>query len=691
MIEPPPRTRRDDVVELLHDTLVADPYRWLEDGHSFEVKDWVAAQQARTERVLGDRADRPALGARLSHLLRAGSSVGCVVAGERVFSLERWGHHDQSVLVVRSATSPGAARTLVDPHGATRDPTAAIDWYEPSPDGHLVAYGVSRGGDERSTLHLVDVGRGEPLDEHIPHTRACSVAWLPDASGFAYTRYPDPATVGEEDRGYWRTVYWHTVGRSPAADRQIWAELPDKAAWPNVSLSRDGRWLLVHIAIGWSRVDVHLIDRTTGARTVLIEGHEAVSQLTVDGDRLVGWTTLDAGRGRVIEAPLTTPWTDHWRTIVPESERVIEAVAVTRRSLLVLTGHHAVAHLDRHELDGSDPTPIPLPEFGSVAGFSASRDRDEAFFFFTSFTRPPTMYRWTRERVSDWSRLDEHDLDGEGPQGRYRVEQVWYPSDDGTNVSMFLIRAEETSPGPDTPCLLTGYGGFAISMSPSYSAAIVAHCDGGGVYAVANIRGGAEQGEAWHRAGMREHKQRSIDDFIAAADWLVEQGITSRQHLALRGGSNGGLLVGAAITQRPDLCRAAQLAVPLLDMVRYHRFLVARLWIPEYGDPDVAEEFAWLAAYSPYHHVAPDTCYPAVLITSGEGDSRVDPMHARKMAAALQWSSSCQDERPVLLRVEARAGHGQGKPVSKQVAELADVLAFCRWQLGPASPGPDAV
>ena len=685
MIAPAPPTRRLDVVDLVHGRPVADPYRWLEDGHSFEVKDWSAAQQARTTAVLGALPRRADLHDRLSRLLHAGSSVGCVVAGERVFSLERWGHHDQAVLVVRSGTSPGAARSLVDPHAATRDPTAAIDWYEPSPDGRLVAYGLSRGGDERSTLHVLDVESGANLRERIPHTRACSVAWLPDGSGFAYTRYPDPATVGEEDRGYWRKVYWHTLGEPHARDLLLWGDLPDKAAWPNVSLSRDGRWLLVHIALGWSRVDVHLIDRTTGARTVLIEGREAVSQFSVVEDRLIGWTTLDADRGRVVEAPLTTPWSDHWRTIVPESERVIEGLTVTARSLLVLSSANAVAHLHRHDLDGSDPSELPLPEYGSLAGLSGSRDRDEAFFCLTSFTRPPTMYRWTQDRVEDWSRLDQEDLDGEGPQGDYHVEQVWYPSTDGTSIPMFLIRAAGTVPDAETPCILAGYGGFAISMSPSYSAAIVAHCDDGGLYAVANIRGGSELGEAWHRAGMRDRKQQSIEDFLAASDWLVGTGRTSRQRLALRGGSNGGLLVGAALTQRPDCCRAAQLAVPLLDMLRYHRFLLARLWIPEYGDPDVPEEFAWLAAYSPYHHVAEGTCYPAVLITSAEGDSRVDPMHARKMAAALQWASSCEAVRPVLLRVEARAGHGQGKPVSKQVDELADVMAFLSWQIGTAA------
>jgi prolyl oligopeptidase len=341
-----------------------------------------------------------------------------------------------------------------------------------------------------------------------------------------------------------------------------------------------------------------------------------------------------------------------------------------------------VSFLDRYGKDGSGRHAIELPELGSLAGLSGSHERDEAFFSFTSFARPPTTYRWTTDGITEWSRLGESDDDTDGPRGDYVVEQVRYTSTDGTEVPMFLVRDAATTPSPTTPCVLTGYGGFSITMGPAYSAAVVSVCDHGGVYAVANIRGGAEEGEAWHRAGMRDRKQQSFDDFAAAADWLVDKGLTSRERLAIRGGSNGGLLMGATITQRPDLCRAAQIAVPLLDMIRYHQFLIARLWIPEYGDPDNADEFAWLWNYSPYHHVVDDTCYPAVLLTSGEGDSRVDPMHARKMGARLQEATTCGEDRPILVREETRAGHGQGKPVSKQADELTDVLGFLYWQLG---------
>lgn len=702
-IPPAPPIRHEPLTEIIHGVPVADPFRVLEDADSPLTRSWVAAQNERTGAVLSSLPARPGLRERLVALLGAGSSVACAVAGELVFSLERWGTHDQSVLVVRSVHRPGPARTLIDPHLLTGDATAAIDWFRPSPDGRLLAYGVSTGGDERSTLRVVDVETGEHRRDTIPHTRACSIAWMPDGSGFAYTRYPEPASLPAEDQGYWRKVYWHRLGSDWHRDELVFGDLPDKTAWTNLTLSPDGRWLLLHLSLGWSRVDVHLIDRRTGARTVMIEGIDAVSSFVVVGDEVVGLTTLGAGRGRIVTAPLVTAWHDEWRTIVPESDHVIDAFVPTAGSLLVLRSVAAVSQLERHDLDGTHRESVPLPELGSLAGLDGSLDRDEAFFSFTSFARPPTMFRWRPEGTTDWSRLldpgagpatDDRADGGVAPPAvvadRYVVEQVRYPSTDGTEIPLFLIRATATRPTPDTPCVLTGYGGFSVSMSPAYSAAVVAVCDAGGIYAVANIRGGAEDGEDWHRAGMLAKKQQSFDDFIAAADWLVASGLTSRDRLAIRGGSNGGLLMGAAITQRPDLCRAAQIAVPLLDMVRYHRFLIARLWIPEYGDPERPEEFAWLYAYSPYHRVIDGTCYPAVLLTTAEEDSRVDPSHARKMAARLQEATSCGHTRPVLLREETRAGHGQGKPVSKQADELADVLGFLSWQLGwDMVPGVD--
>ncbi len=675
---PPPASRRDDLVENLHGIEVADPYRWLEDGESEEVRAWTDAQNARTRAVLDALPGQDRLHRHLTGLFAAGVSGAPSFRGGRIFTIDRWGTLDQAVLVVRGADGPGpvAPRILVDPHELTGDATAAIDWFHPSRDGRLVAYGISTGGNERSTLRLLDVHRGVHLADEIPDTRAASVAWMPDGSAFAYTRYPP-------DGEYDRHVRWHALGTDPADDPVVFDDLPEPTAWPDVSASRDGRWLLIHVALGWSRIDLHLVDRESDTRTVVIEGEECINGFRVFDDRLVGHTTLGAGRGRIVTAALTAPTPEHWETLLPERDVVLDGFTATSDSLLVASTHRAVSRLERLPFgDGaSAPAPEPerveLPEIGALAGLSGSEDSDAAAFSFTSWARPTTLYRWSPAGVDRWS-----DLPGGPDGGTYTVEQTEYPSTDGTAIPVFLIRRSETELTPDTACVLTGYGGFAVTMTPAYTPVGVTVADAGGLYAVACLRGGLEEGEEWHRAGMRERKQQVFDDLHAAADWLVDTGRTSRRRLAIRGGSNGGLLVGVALTQRPDLCHAVVCQVPLLDMVRYHHFLIAKLWIPEYGDPDVPEELAWLYAYSPYHHVADGTCYPATLIDTAEEDSRVDPAHARKMAARLQQATSCGDDHPILLRIETRAGHGQGKPVSKQADEYTDVLGFTFSQLG---------
>ena len=724
-VPPPNAAQRGDTVDVVHGVEVADPYRWLEDADSPATQAWVTAGNARTRTVLDARPDRAGLVDRYTELFSAGSSGAPTIRGGRLFSVDRWGDLEQAVLVVRDVHGERvpAVRTLVDPHelaadgaaapdatetasgdgrdGAERVPIA-LDWYSPSPDGRLVAFGTSTGGDERSTLSIVDVATGERLPDRIPFTRAASVGWLPDGSAFAYTRYPDPAAVGEDEANYHRAVWWHVVGDDPGHDELVFGPADDKSAWPSVDVSRDGRWVLVEMSHGWTRVDVHLIDRTTGDRTTVIEGVEAVSSFTIVGDRLVGTTTLDAPRGRVVTADLADPTPDRWRTVVPESDDVIEGVAVTRGSLLVASTRDALGRLHRlpltalatagapdPEMAGGvpEPTEIALPEPGSLSGVAGDRDSETAVVAFTSWARPSELWRWTPagpdlpgspdEGLERWS-----DLPSSVDPAAYSVGVDRYPSTDGTEITLFTLRRDDVVPTAATPTLLTGYGGFSVTMSPAYSPTAVAVADDGGVFAVACIRGGAEGGEEWHRAGMRERKQQVFDDFAAAADWLVAEGRTGRDHLAIRGGSNGGLLVAAELVQRPDLCRAAICAVPLTDMVRFPQFLIARLWTPEYGDPDVAEEFAWLWAYSPYHHVVEGTCYPATLVLTGERDSRVDPAHARKFGAALAWATSCGDERPVLVRVESQAGHGQGKPTSKQADEAADVHTFLRWQIG---------
>jgi prolyl oligopeptidase len=666
--------RIDDVVDVMHGVPVRDPYRWLEDGASPEVAAWVDEQNRRTRAVLDALPHRRVLHGRLVELLRTPVTVAPTVAGDRLFTLDRAGDDDQAALVVRSALDRGVPpRTILDPValGGGDDVTASIDWFHPSRDGRLVAFGTSEAGSERSTLRVLDVDSGTLLADVIPETRAASVAWSPDGSGFAYTVYPPDSDFG-------RHVRWHVLGTAPGDDPVVFEALEDTTAWPDVTVSDDGRWLVVHVEYGWTRTDVFLIERSTGRRDTVIEGVEAVTWARVAGSTLWAWTNLDAGRGRVVRAGVAEPAV--WTTVVAEGDDVIESFAVARSALLVGYGSHAASRLRRFDLDGRGGDLVELPGVGSLAGLDGEPDRDEIFVGFTSFTTPPGVWRWTPDAGSTlepWV-VNEAAFDA----AAFEVEQVRYPSGDGTLVPMFLVRHRSTAVGPSTPTVLTGYGGFAVSMSPAFGAGLVALCEAGVVYAVACLRGGSEYGEDWHRAGMLANKQQSFDDFAAAATWLCESGRTSADRLAIRGGSNGGLLVGATITQRPDLCRAAVCAVPLLDMVRFDRFLIGALWTAEYGDPADPEAFRWLYAYSPYHHVDDGVAYPAVLLLTAESDSRVDPMHARKFAARLQAATSAGDTHPVLLRVESRAGHGAGKPVTKQADELADTWAFVLWQLG---------
>lgn len=640
---------------------------------------WTTAHNERTRSALDAIPARGRFRARLAELAQAGTALSPSVRGNQLFTIDRWGDRDRAALVVRSIAElqDGPGRVLLDPADASGEVTSAIDWYQPSPDGALVAFGTSTGGDERSTLRVLDVATGALLGDALPHTRAASVAWLPDASGFAYTRYPDPADVGDEEAGYHRTVWWHRLGDAATDDTPCFTDLPDKEAWPEVSLSGDGRWLLVHLERGWSQTDVHLLDRDTDTWTTVIEGADAITWLEVDGERerLIGITTLAAPMGRLVAAPLAEPASERWTDLIAEGDDVLTAFALTDNCVLVTRTRAGVSSLHHHRVDGAHLGDVEDVTDGLAAVTALASHRSAPGLVavaHASFTRPDAVTMWRPDAPPvAATRLP-------GPTiGAATVDQVRYPSTDGVHVPMFLVHDATTQIDQRTPTLLTGYGGFNITETPAWNPVFATWCELGGQVAIPGIRGGGEEGEAWHQAGMRANKPQVFADFEAAADWLVGEGRTSRDRLAIRGGSNGGLLVAACMVRRPDLCAAVVCDVPLTDMVRFPLFLIARLWIPEYGDPDVPEELAWLRAYSPYHQVVDGTAYPATLINTGEEDSRVDPCHARKFAARLQAAST----GTVLLRVEAAAGHGQGKPATKQIEERADVLAFLAWQL----------
>ena len=671
-VAPAPATRRGVEADVYHGVEVADPYRWLEDGSSPEVAEWVATHNLRTREALDARPTWRRWHERLSALTALPTVLSLQVAGDHLFVLERAAGADQFSLVLRSATDPAAAtRTLLDPAALAADGAVAIDWYHPSHDGSHVAYGLSEGGTENSVLHVMHVASGTVLADRIANTRAASVAWLPDHSGFWYAVYPE----GDE---YHRHIRFHRMGTDPALDPVVFDLLPTPESWPDVSVSRDGRFLLVHVMVKWTQVDIHLLDTTSGEWVTVVEGVDAQTSLAFDGDSLVGVTTRDAPNGRVVRASLDAPAT--WHTVVPERPDVVLGLcAPFDGEVLVVAGRVGIDRLECYcPGQAQDQGTCTEVDLGAVSVVALDADAGRAFVAVGTFGAPVGLQRYTvDDGLQQWSAVPDPSL-----LPSLTVRQVQYPSLDGTLIPMFVAHRTDITPSADTPLVLTGYGGFAITESPVWMPNLAAWCAAGGVYCVAGLRGGYEYGESWHHAGRREHKQRVFDDFHAAADWLVAQGYTSRERLALHGGSNGGLLMGAAVTQRPDLAAAVWCAVPLLDMIRFPQFLIARLWTDEYGDPDVADEFAWLHAYSPYHHVREGAAYPAVLFTTAEGDTRVDPCHARKMAAALTAASSSQAERPVLLAQAGRAGHGVGKPASMRVNEGADVLAFFSWQLG---------
>jgi prolyl oligopeptidase len=672
-----PATRSEPVVDILHGESIADPYRWLEDGTSPEVIAWTAAQNRHTAAILGAVPARDRIRARLTDLLAIGALGTPTPANGRYLHQERTGGQDQPVLYLRTGVG-GQDAVVLDPNVLDTAGTTALDWYYPSPDGRLLAYGLSSGGSERSELRLLDLDRMTPLPEVIPHTRACDVAWLPDGSAFYYTRYPSPGEVPEGEEQYHRAIWHHVVGADVSSDRLIY-QPAQKEHWPSVGLSDDGRWLMVGVARTFDQTDVRLLDRSTGEWITVVENLPHAFDGQVVRGTLYLRTNLDAPTYRVFAiAPERAADRTTWRELVPaRPDAVLSSVTVTRQHLALDYLERASARLVLTSLQGNLIREEKLPTLGSLFGIGAEPDGMELFYGFTSFAVPPSIYRIDLRSGSTslWKRV-EADVHPE----RYAVRQVTYPSRDGTPISMFLVHETGLDRARPHPVYLTGYGGFNISLTPTFSRSLLLWLEHGGIVAIPNLRGGGEYGEAWHRGGMLANKQNTFDDFIAAAEWLGAEGYTTPALTAAAGGSNGGLLMGAVLTQRPDLFRAVVVQVPLLDMLRYHRFLIARLWLPEYGSPDDPGEFRWLRAYSPYHMVRDGEHYPAVLLATAGSDSRVDPLHARKMAARLQAAAA--PGRPILLRIEADAGHGAGKPVSKVLEELTDTWSFIVQELG---------
>jgi prolyl oligopeptidase len=673
-----PPTRVETVTDVVHGITIEDPYRWLENSDNPEVRSWTEQQNALTRRYLDQfPAARAALTDQLTKLYAAATVSSPRIFGECYFITRREGTQNHAIVYVKQGSIDAEPRPVLNPNEFSPDGTVALDWWFPSPDGALVAYGKSCSGDEKSTLFVRDVKTGEDLPLAIPHTRSNSVAWDADGHGFYYLRFPEPGSVPAGDENYYRHVYYHKLGTDWRSDPKVFGEGRPKEEWPRIRDSSDYRYLLLTVGRGWSEQDLYIRRADEAEFRPVAVGLPMLLSGDVLGDRLFLLINHEAPRYRVVVTDPANPGPETWKEVIPEQTGVIESMHIIGGKLVVSIMENAYSRLCVYETDGKISTEIELPTLGSVSAIHGRPDAAELFFRFESFTYPPTIFRYDlgTHQMTEVDRM-EVDLD----LSQYESKQVWFNSKDGTRVPMFVTHRKNLELNGNNPTVLCGYGGFNNSVTPSFIRHPLPFLDAGGVYALANLRGGGEFGEAWHRAGQLENKQNTFDDMIAACEKLIADKYTRPQRLALRGGSNGGLLVGAMVTQRPDLFKAAYCAVPLLDMVRYHRFSIARLWIPEYGSAEDPKQFKYLHAYSPYHHVKPGVEYPAVLFTTAESDSRVDPMHARKMTALLQAASG--SDNPILLWVEKKAGHGKGKPLDKRIAEYVDSWVFFMWQLG---------
>ncbi|NYJ06988.1 prolyl oligopeptidase family serine peptidase [Petropleomorpha daqingensis] len=677
-----PEADRLDLVEDLHGHRVADPYRWLEDDDDPRSAAWTAAQDALAAEHLAALPLRARFADRLEELVHAGAVGVPAWRGERAFSTRRDPGQEHAVLRVREAD--GTVRVLVDPMALDPEGTTTLDAWAPSWEGDRLAYQVSVGGDEESLLYVLDVATGEILDGPVDRCRYSPVAWLPGGEELYYVRRlaPDQVPAGEEQ--FHRRVWRHRVGGDPADDVLVHGEGSDPSTYFGVRTSRDGRWLVVSASIGTApRDDVWLADLAgDGTLRDLQVGVDAQTTAWVARDgRLWLMTDRDAPRWRLAVTDPTDP--ADWRDVIPQADdAVLSDIALLDGpdGDLQVLAVHSVDATDRLSLwaaDGSGRlTDLAAPGVGSIAGVVARPEGGtEAWVGYTDYATPPSVFHWDGDTLAEEERAP---VAGDVPP--LTVVETHATSKDGTPVHLFVLSPTGRADQP-RPTVLYGYGGFNVALTPAYSAQALAWVAAGGVWAVANLRGGSEHGEEWHRAGMREHKQNVFDDFAAAGEHLVAEGWTTHGQLAVMGGSNGGLLVGATLTQRPDLAAAVVCSAPLLDMVRYERFGLGRTWNDEYGTAEDPTELGWLLGYSPYHAVREGTAYPAVLFTTFESDTRVHPLHARKLAAALQQATT--GEAPIVLRRETSVGHG-ARAVSRTVGLAADQLAFLAAATGLA-------
>ncbi|MUG92107.1 prolyl oligopeptidase family serine peptidase [Scytonema sp. UIC 10036] len=670
-----PTTRKSNQVDDYHGTLVADPYRWLENPDSPETKAWIEAQNKVTFSYLQQIPLREKIQQRLTKLWDYEKYSIPFKEGDRYFYFKNDGLQNQSVLYTLK-TLEDQPKVLLDPNKLSEDGTVALSGIAISENGQFLAYGLSFSGSDWQDWKVRNIETGKDLEDHLKWIKFSGVSWTHDGKGFFYSRYDEPNQKTKlEEVNYYQKLFYHQLGKPQSEDVLIYKR-PDRKEWGfNGDVTEDGRYLVISVWEGTNPKNLVFYKDLANPNSEVVEliNEFEASFSFVDNKDSIFYlqTDLNAPKGRAIAIDIKNPHRKNWQEIIPQAEETLQGLSTINNQFVADYLKDARSQIKIFEMTGSFVREIELPGIGSAGGFGGKRNDTETFYNFTSYTVPGTIYRY--DMVSGKSKVFREPKVDFNPNA-YETKQVFYNSKDGTKVPMFITHKKGIKLDGNNPTYLYGYGGFGVSLTPSFSVSSLVWMEMGGVYAIPNLRGGGEYGEDWHQAGMKQRKQNVFDDFIAAAEWLIAKGYTKPAKLAIGGGSNGGLLVGACITQRPDLFGAALPAVGVMDMLRFHKFTIGWAWIAEYGSPDNLEEFKALYAYSPLHRLKVGTAYPATMITTAESDDRVVPAHSFKFAAALQAAHS--GTAPVLIRIETKAGHGAGKPTAKRIEEATDAWAF---------------
>ena len=675
-----PQAKKVDVVENYHGTKVADPYRWMEDLDSPELKAWIDAENTLTHNYINAVPDREKIKARMTELYNYPRYSVPFRCGKSYFYSLNNGLQNQSVVyMVESGKNDSSV--VIDPNTLSADGTVALNGQSYSDDGTLLAYALSKSGSDREEIHIRNLNTGKDYDELIQWAKFAGIGWKHDNSGLYYNRFPEPGTVAKEDENNFSKVYWHTLNTPQSQDKLIYEDPAQKELLFSPAVTDDGKYLLLSVSHGTdqqNRIYCREVNSDGPFVKLLNDADARYNWIDNDGPIVYFETNLNAPKERIIAIDLNNPARSQWKEVVPESKDVISSVGLIHHTFVVTYMHDAHSLVKFFDEKGAFIKDLELPTIGAVNGLSGRNSDSELFFSFTSFLYPTTIFRYdfpTRSLAPFRGAKTSFD------PTNYETKQVFYPSKDGTKIPMFLTYRKGMHLDGSNPALINAYGGFDLSQLPSFSATRVVWLENGGIFALANLRGGGEYGEEWHTAGMLEKKQNVFDDFIYAAKYMIDQQYTSSSKVAIIGGSNGGLLTSACELQRPELYGAVICQVPVTDMLRYHKFTVGRFWTGEYGNAEEnAGQFKFMYAYSPLHNVKKGVAYPPTLITTADHDDRVVPSHAMKFAATIQANDG--GSNPILIRVDTKAGHGGGKPTAKVIDEYTDIYSFLFKTLG---------